>query len=325
VAATDRALADLIGQRFVRDRFAGDSKVAAEGQVHAIVAAMAANLAALPWMDATTKARAKDKLAAMSYQIGYPKTWHSYPFAVDPAAFGDNAIAARQLRRSRDLAKIGHPVDRDEWNFPAPTVNAEYQPAVNGMFFPAGILQPPFYSVAASIPVNLGGMGVVVGHELTHGFDDQGAQYDAVGNVADWWQPETGKQFKARTQCVIDQYSGYAISGVQLNGANTVGENIADIGGVKLALAAYRALRAGARDAAPVDGFSEDQQFFLGFGQAWCAVARPDFEKMLATIDVHAPPRWRVNGALAATPEFAAVWGCKAGAPMAPAKPCVVW
>jgi predicted metalloendopeptidase len=173
--------------------------------------------------------------------------------------------------------------------------------------------------------VNLGGMGVVVGHELTHGFDDQGAQYDADGNLKDWWQPETQKQFKSRTQCVIDQYSKYQISGVNLNGANTVGENIADIGGVKLALAAYRSLRSSAPDTVVADGFTEDQQFFLGYGQAWCAKARPDYEKMLANLDVHSPAHWRVDGALSATPEFAKAFRCKAASKMRPTNACVVW
>jgi putative endopeptidase len=204
-------------------------------------------------------------------------------------------------------------------------VNAYYDPQLNGMVFPAGILQPPFYDIRSSIPVNLGGMGVVVGHELTHGFDDQGAQYDAVGNLANWWEESTNKKFKAKTQCVIDQYSRYEQAGLKLNGANTVGENIADIGGVKLALAAYRALRASAQDAVVADGFSEDQQFFLGFAQSWCAKARPDFEKLLVNIDVHSPPRWRVNGALQATPAFARAFSCKASAKMVPKDMCVVW
>jgi predicted metalloendopeptidase len=194
------------------------------------------------------------------------------------------------------------------------------------MVFPAGILQPPFYSVDATIPVNLGGMGVVVGHELTHGFDDQGAQYDALGNLVNWWQPATEQQFKQRTQCVIDQYSSYGVSGgTKLNGANTVGENIADIGGVKLSLAAYRALRAPAPDTVIADGFTEDQQFFLSFGQAWCAKVRPDLEKLYAAIDVHAPARWRINGALSATPEFGKAFRCRTGSKMVPARQCIVW
>jgi putative endopeptidase len=323
---TEGALGDLLGQVFVRDRFAGQSKTAAEEQVHAIVAAMEANIDALPWMDPTTKTKAKAKLSAMTYQIGYPKKWRTYSFKLDPKSFGANALAARKAETARLNAKIGKPVDKDDWQMTVPQVNAYYDPQLNGMVFPAGILQPPFYSVDASIPVNLGAMGMVVGHELTHGFDDQGAQFDAVGNMTNWWQPETEKQFKARTQCVIDQYNKYEVfGGGHLNGANTVGENIADIGGVKMALRGYRALRAPAPDTVVADGFTEDQQFFLGFGQAWCTKMRPDFEKLLATIDVHSPGKWRVNGSLQATPEFGKAFRCKASAKMTPAKQCVVW
>ncbi len=323
---TDAALGDLLGQVFVRDRFGGQSKQAAEEEVHAIVAAMTANLDTLPWMDAQTKAKAKTKLEAMNYQIGYPKKWRTYDFKLDPKQWTENAFAAQKHERARQLAKIGKPVDKDDWLMSAPTVNAYYDPQLNGMVFPAGILQPPFYSVESSIPVNLGGMGMVVGHELTHGFDDEGAQYDALGNLVNWWQPETEKLFKQRTQCVADQYGGYDVSGGgKLNGKQTLGENIADIGGIKLALAAYRSLRAPAEDTVVADGFTEDQQFFLGFGQAWCAKLRPDYEKMLSTIDVHSPPHWRVDGALSATPEFAKAFRCKAGQKMVPAKQCVVW
>ena len=322
---TDGSLGDLLGQAFVRDKFPGNSKSAAEEQVHAIVSAMQANLGALPWMDAATKQKAIDKLGVMAYQIGFPKKWKTYTFKLDRKTFGANANAARKFENDRDLAKIGKPVDKDDWQMTVPQVNAYYDPQLNGMVFPAGILQPPFYSVDASIPVNLGGMGVVVGHELTHGFDDQGAQYDANGNLRDWWQADTEKAFKARTQCVIDEYSQFEVSGTKLNGANTVGENIADIGGVKLALAAYRSLRAPAPDTVVADGFTEDQQFFLGFGQAWCAKMRPEYEKRAVMLDVHSPAKWRVNGALSSTPDFAKTWGCKAGAKMKPTNQCVVW
>ena len=326
VQLTERELGDLVGQMFVRDRFGGASKAAAEEQIHAIVAAMLANLDGLSWMDAATKAKARIKLDAMTYQIGYPKKWKTYPFKLDPRTWTANAFAARKAERARLLAKIARPVDKDDWQMTTPAVNAYYDPQLNGMVFPAGILQPPIFSVEASIAVNLGGMGVVVGHELTHGFDDQGAQYDAAGNLVNWWQPDTERQFKQRTQCVIDQYSRYEVSGgTQLNGANTVGENIADIGGVKLSLASYRKLREPAPDTIVAEGFTEDQQFFLGFGQAWCAKMRPDFEKLLATIDVHSPPRWRVNGPLAATPDFGKAFRCKTGSKMVPAKQCVVW
>ncbi|HEY1811228.1 MAG TPA: M13 family metallopeptidase [Kofleriaceae bacterium] len=325
-AATDHALGDLLGQAFVKDKFPGNSKEAAEEEVHAIVAAMQANLGTLPWMDAATKEKAIAKLKVMAYQIGFPKKWKEYNFKVDKTHWTTDALAARKAATDRDIAKIGKPLDRDDWQMTTPTVNAYYDPQLNGMVFPAGILQPPFYSVDASIPVNLGGMGVVVGHELTHGFDDQGAQYDAEGNLKDWWQPDTEKQFKQRTQCVIDQYSKYEPEpGVFLKGAQTVGENIADIGGVKLALAAYRSLRTSAPDTVVADGFTEDQQFFLGYGQAWCAKQRPEYAKMAVMQDPHSPARFRVIGALSATPAFAKAWGCKVGSKMRPANACVVW
>jgi putative endopeptidase len=173
--------------------------------------------------------------------------------------------------------------------------------------------------------VNLGAIGMVVGHEVTHGFDDEGSQFDATGNLANWWQPETEKQFKQRTKCVVDQYSKYPSGGTTLNGALTAGENIADIGGVKLALAAYRNLRAGAADTTVADGFTEDQQFFLSFGQTWCSKQRPEYEAKLVAIDPHSPPRWRVNGAVAATPDFAKTFRCKLGATLRPKNACVVW
>ncbi len=321
----DGAIGDLVGQVFVKERFAGDSKTAAEGYVAAISDAMQQNLKALPWMDATTKQRADEKRLKMANQIGYPDKWKTYDFKIDRKTWAANSLAARKLSRTRDLAKVGKPLDRAEWGFPAQIVNAFYNPGLNSMFFPAGILQPPFYAVGNSVPVNLGAMGMVVGHELTHGFDDQGSQYDAVGNLTNWWQPETEKKFKERTQCVVDQYSQYEVSGVKVNGANTVGENIADIGGIKLAFNAYRNLRSPAKDTVVADGFTEDQQFFLSFAQAWCAKARPEYEKMLANVDEHSPSKWRVNGTAAATPEFAKVFRCKLGAKLAPAKQCVVW
>lgn len=326
VAATDTALADLVGQVFVKERFQGDSKIAAESYVKAISEAMAKNLETLPWMDAQTKSKANAKRVAMAYQIGYPAKWRAYPFTPDPKRWGDNALVAMRLARDREIAKIGKPIDREDWSLSAATVNAYYNAQLNSMLFPAGILQPPFYSVENSIPVNLGAMGMVVGHELTHGFDDQGAQFDAVGNLVNWWQPDTEKQFKSRTQCVIDQYNQYTVAGGgKVNGANTVGENIADIGGVRLAYNAYRQLRSTAPDSVIADGFTEDQQFFLAFGQAWCAKARPDYEKLLAAIDVHSPSQWRVNGTVSSTPDFAKAFRCKAGQKMAPAKQCVIW
>jgi predicted metalloendopeptidase len=325
VDRTTSGLRDLVGQAFVKDKFPGQSKEAAEEEVHAISAAMKTNIDALPWMDDATKTKAKAKLDAMAYHIGYPKKWRTYEFKIDKKNFGANALAARKAETEYQVRKIGKPRDREAWDIPASMVNAFYNPTHNKMVFPAGILQPPFYSVSSSVQVNLGGMGMVVGHELTHGFDDEGSQFDAVGNMANWWQAETEKKFKERTQCVKDQYSGYTIAGVKLNGDLTAGENIADIGGVKMAFSAYRSLRANAPETVVADGFTEDQQFFLSTGQIWCAKERPEFEKMLATVDPHSPPKWRVNGSMADTPEFAKAFRCKLGTKMRPQKACVVW
>jgi len=325
VGHTENALPQSLGQIFVRDRFPGDSKTAAEQQVKAISDAMNANIDALPWMDAQTKAKAHEKAQVMAYMIGYPAKWREYTFKIAPTTWTANALAARKFNNAWRYGKIGKPVDRTEWDISPAMVNAFYHPTHNKMVFPAGILQTPFYQVDHSVAVNLGGMGMVVGHELTHGFDDQGAQFDAKGNLANWWQPETEKQFKQRTTCVAEQYGKYEIAGKKLNGNLTLGENIADIGGIKLALAAYRALRASAPQTDVADGFTEDQQFFISFGQTWCAKARPEYEAMLATVDPHSPPKWRVNGAVSDSPEFAKAFRCKIGAAMRPRNACVVW
>jgi putative endopeptidase len=293
--------------------------------VHAIVEAMNKNVEALPWMDATTKAKAREKANGMAFHIGYPSKWKDYKFKIGRTVWATNVLAARKEAFGREYAKIGKPVDRDEWHMSPATVNAYYHPLHNKMVFPAGILQNPFYQIDRSIAVNLGGMGMVVGHELTHGFDDQGSQFDAKGNMANWWAPETEKEFKARTQCVIDQYASYEAGGAKLNGKLTAGENIADIGGIKLALAAYRQMRSSAAETDIADGFTEDQQFFLSFGQTWCAKMRPEIESMLVTVDPHSPPKWRVNGTLAATPDFAKAFRCKVGAKLRPKNACVVW
>ena len=325
VAHTDNALPHALGQIYVRDKFAGTSKTAADEQVRAIMAAMQENLDALPWMDATTKAKARAKLVAMSNQIGYPSIWRTHSFKIDPKQLAANMLAARRAENARMIAKIGKPSDRTDWGMSPPTVNAYYNPLFNQMVVPAGILQSPFYQVDRGVAVNLGGMGMVVGHELTHGFDDQGAQFDATGNMSNWWQPDTEARFKQRTQCVIDQYSAYPAGGTKINGKLTVGENVADIGGVKLALAAYRALRASANETLVADGFTEDQQFFLSFGQTWCTKMRPEAEANQVATDPHSPSQWRVNGALAATPDFAKAFGCKLGAALRPKNACVVW
>lgn len=324
--ATDNALGELVAQPFVSRHFGGESKQAAEQMVQEISKAFAAEVQSLDWMDAKTKERANAKLQAMAYLIGYPSKWRTYDFAVDRRSYASNALAASAFELKRQLAKIGKPVDREEWQMNPPDVNAYYDPQKNHMVFPAGILQAPFYDVKAAVQVNLGAIGMVVGHELTHGFDDEGSQYAGNGNLENWWEPSVVEKFKAKTSCVVDQYDKYEVlPGVKLKGQLTLGENIADLGGVKLAFAAYRQMRKGAANMIVADGFTEDQQFFLATGQAWCSKGREEFERLMANVNPHSPPRFRINGPLSNLPEFAQAFSCKEGTPMHPAKTCSVW
>ncbi len=325
ITATDAALGESLAQAFVARKFAGSSKQAAETYVHEIAKAFAAELETLAWMDEPTRVRAKKKLDAMAYLIGYPSKWRTYDWPVTDS-YTKNALSTQDFERKYDMFKIGKPVDRDEWQMTPPTVNAYYDPQRNHMVFPAGILQPPFYSVNASVATNLGAMGMVVGHVLTHGFDDQGAQYDDAGNLKDWWEAGTQEAFKSRTKCVDDQYSAYEVlPGAKINGQLTLGENIADAGGVKLAFQAYRSMRSAAPEEQIAEGFTEDQQFFISTGQIWCAKYRDEAAKLQVQTDPHSHPRYRVNGPLSHLPEFARAFQCKPGSKMVASKSCAVW
>jgi putative endopeptidase len=325
VDATDSAMGEALAQPFVKARFPGESKDAAERMVKAIARAFAEEAAQVDWLSGPTRDRALQKLGAMEYLIGYPDKWKTYDFPIG-RSYAENALAARAAESRRELAKIGKPLDRQEWQTSPPAVNAYYDPQRNHMVFPAGILQPPFYDVKASIPVNLGAIGMVVGHELTHGFDDEGAQFDDSGNLADWWEPAVGQRFAEKAACVEGQYGAYeALPGLKLNGKLTLGGNIADMGGLRLAYAAYRALRKGAAELLVAEGLSEEQQFFLSHAQAWCAKSREEFDRMMVQVNPHSPPRFRVNGPLSNMREFAEAYQCKEGAPLRPARTCTVW
>jgi len=326
VDATAAALPELLGQPYVAEYFPGESKDAAQQLIAAIADVMNAQLGTLPWMSEATRVQARGKLAKIEALVGYPDVWRVYDFTVDRTNFAGNALAAMAFEGRRQAAKGGKPYDRSEWLMPPFIVNAYYNPNANNTALPAGILQPPFFGKDRSIAANLGGIGMVVGHELTHGFDDQGAQYDADGNQRNWWQPDDLTQFQAKGQCLADMYSTFeTLPGKHVNGALTLGENIADLGGIKHAFLAYRKLRAGADKAYVADGLSEDQQFFVAVGQAWCSKDRDEEALRRLTVDPHAPPKWRVNGALRNLPQFAAAFGCKAGAPMAPTATCTIW
>jgi endothelin-converting enzyme/putative endopeptidase len=326
VQATDMALPDALGQRYVARAFSPESKRRTEQMVAAIFKAMERDLHDLTWMTPATKTQALEKLRAIAHKIGYPEKWRDYSALeiVRGDALGNERRADAFEVRYR-LGKIGHPVDRLEFRMSPPTVNAYYSSAMNDINFPAGILQPPFYAAERDEAVNFGGVGVVIGHELTHGFDDQGRKFDAVGNWRDWWSEADGKEFERRASCLADEYSSFtAVDDVKLDGRLTLGENTADNGGVRLALMALQdSTRGGA--GASLDGFTAPQRLFLGFAQVWCSSETPEVARLLARTDPHSPGRYRVNGVLSNMPEFRAAFGCPATSPMVRESSCRVW
>jgi endothelin-converting enzyme/putative endopeptidase len=328
VQETDGALGEAIGQAYVRRYFAGPAKEKTLRLVRDVEAAMGRDIDGLGWMDAATQAKAHEKLAAVKNKIGYPDVWRNYDaLTVDRSSYFRSLLAANAFEVNRNLNKIGKPVDRNEWWMTPAMVNAYYSSSLNEIVFPAGILQPPFYTQGAPDAVNYASAGMVVGHELTHGFDDQGRRFDAHGNLTDWWTPAVDAEFVRRAECVVEQYDEYVtVDDVRLNGKLTLGENIADLGGLKLAYAAYQASRAG-KPEAPVAGFTPQQAFFIGAAQAWCTVARPEYLRMLAQTDPHSFARFRVNGPLSNLPEFRSAFACAEGAPMVRpvGQRCAVW
>jgi putative endopeptidase len=326
IDATTGALGELLGKQYVAKRFAGDSKHAAIRLVDALVDAMADELKSLDWMSDATKQVALAKLAKIVRRVGYPDAWRAYAFDIKRDDYLGNAVRASAFEVHRVLGKSGKPVDRGEWSMAAYEINAYYSASHNDASLPAGILQPPFFAADRQAAANFGSIGMVIGHEITHGFDDQGAGYDGDGNLRDWWAPADRTKFEAKGKCVADMYGTFeAMPGGFVNGQLTLGENIADLGGVKLAFKAYRAQRKGAAKAFVADGFDEDQQFFISVGQMWCGRDRPAEIQRRLTVDRHAPPKFRVYGALRNLPEFAAAFGCAAGTPMRPTNACAVW
>ena len=324
VRATDAAMGEALARPFVKETFGADGKSETQKMVQQIEAAMETNLKALSWMDDATRAAAFEKLHAIANKIGFPDKWRNYDsLDVKPGSYMQNVMAANRFESKRDLDKIGKPVDRNEWEMTPPTVNAYYDPSMNEMVFPAGILQPPFFNRQAKAAVNFGAIGMVMGHELTHGFDDEGRQFDAKGNLRDWWSPAVGKEFDQRAQCVVDEYDGFvAVDNEHVNGKLTLGENIADLGGIKLAHAAFRVAYP---KPAKLGAYTDDQLFFLGVAQAWCTNRRDAMARVRVKTDPHSPPQFRVNGPLQNLPDFAKAYQCKPGAKMIREKACVVW
>jgi putative endopeptidase len=328
VRSADSNLGEALGQEYVARAFAGQSKERTLELVRTIEQQMEADIRSLTWMSDTTKAEALKKLHGVTNKIGYPERWRDYSsVTITKKDYAGNLRQCREFEVRRDLAKVGKPVDRQEYRMTPPTVNAYYSPLENNINFPAGILQPPFYTQSADMAVNYGAIGSVIGHELTHGFDDQGRQFDADGNLRDWWTEQDAAEFKKRADCIADEYSGFtAVPGLKLNGRLTLGENGADNAGIRLAfMALTSALEHGGVDKEKLDGYTPQQRFFLGYAQIWCQNTRPEEARRLALVDPHSPGEFRVNGVLENVPEFATAFGCSAGQPMVVANGCRVW
>ncbi len=327
--AVNGALGEALGEVYVQQYFAGDSKAKMLEMVHDIENAMEKDIDSLDWMSATTKVKAKEKLHLVANKIGYPDKWRDYAkLEIKPDDALGNKERADEFENDRQLGKIGKPVDHSEWGMTPPTVNAYYDPSMNDINFPAGILQPSFYDPKADDAVNYGHIGAVIGHELTHGFDDEGKKFDGHGNLSDWWTADDTKQFEARTGCIVQEYGNFvAVDDVKVNGKLTLGENTADNGGLVLAYMAYldRAKKNNVDLSAKVDGYTSPQRFYIGWAQNWCENPRPEQVRSQVLTDPHSPDHFRANGAIVNQPGFADAFGCKKGSPMVPANSCRVW
>ncbi len=323
---TDSQLGEALGQKYVERTFGPEGKARTLQMVHALEKALGEDIQDLSWMSPATKQQALIKLHAITNKIGYPDKWRDYSSVVikrDDALGNDDRAAAFEVHR--ELQKIGKPVDRNEWEMTPPTVNAYYDPLMNNINFPAGILQPPFFDKKMDDAVNYGGIGMVIGHELTHGFDDEGRQFDAQGNLHNWWTPEDAKRFNEREACIDKEYSAFTVApGVHVNGKLTLGENTADNGGVRVSLKALHNTEAG-KPEPDINAFTPDQRFFLSFGQIWCSNERPEALRLQVQTDPHSPAEFRVNGVVQNMPEFQKAFSCKAGSPMVSADACHVW
>ena len=327
--AVNGAIGEALGKVYVNRYFAGDSKAKTLEMVHDIEAAMSHDLDQLGWMSPETKKRAHEKLAQIANKIGYPDKWRDYSaLIIKPDDALGNSMRSDAFENDRQMNKIGKPVDHQEWAMTPPTVNAYYDPSMNDINFPAGILQLPFYDPNSDIALNYGHIGAVIGHELTHGFDDEGRKFDAKGNLADWWTAADLKNFEERTSCLVNEYSSFtAVDDVKINGKLTLGENTADNGGLLLAFMAYmqRAKDSKVDVGTKIDGFTGPQRFFVAYAQNYCENARPESIRSLVLTDPHAPDHDRVNGVLVNQPGFADAFSCKKGTPMAPVNACRVW
>jgi endothelin-converting enzyme/putative endopeptidase len=321
VKAIDRRMGEALAIPFVKEKLGADGKQTTQEMIQQIEAAMQRDLEGIAWMDDETRPRALAKVHKLFNKIGYPDKWRNYDkLVIEKKSYAANVMRANVFESHRQIGKIGKPVERGDWLMSPPMVNAYYNAQLNEMVFPAGILQPPFYGKERPDGVNFGAIGMVMGHELTHGFDDAGRKFDGDGNMSEWWTPKVSQEFEQRAQCVVDQFNDYvAVDDLHVNGKLTLGENLADLGGMKLALAALHAKG----KASPED----DRQFFLGAAQIWCGGRRPEQVRVLTRIDSHSPNKWRVVGPMSNLTEFAQAFSCQAGDAMVrpESKRCQVW
>ena len=326
VSSTDNAIGFALGKAYVRDYFPPEAKARADAMVKNLIAALRADLTTLPWMGEATRKAAIAKLDTFDPKIGYPSKWRDYSaLKIDRGAYVLNLQRANEFEYNRDLKKIGQPVDKTDWDMSPPTVNAYYNPQKNEIVFPAGILQPPFFDAKADDAVNYGAMGAVIGHEMTHGFDDQGRKFDAQGNMREWWTPEDLKNYLERSKCVEDQYNSYEYEGQHVNGKLVLGEATADLGGLAIAYRAYQATLAGKPAPAPIDGLTGDQRLFLAWARVWAANIRPELSKLLMNTNPHPLSQFRAIGPPSTLPEFAKAFSCKPGEPMVRKDQCQIW
>jgi endothelin-converting enzyme/putative endopeptidase len=330
VTLTDRELGEALGQRYVDATFGPDGRQRMLKMVDALENSLAEDIHDLSWMSDETKKQAKVKLDAIRNKIGYPDVYRDYSSVViKPDDLLGNVARADEFESKRQIAKIDKPLDRREWGMTPPTVNAYYNGSFNEIVFPAGILQPPFFDKSMDDAVNFGGIGLVIGHELTHGFDDQGRKFDPQGKLHDWWTVQDGKEFEKRVSCVADEYSNFvAVDDLKLNGRLTLGENTADNGGARIALMALQHMIADdktGKEGQKIDGYTPEQRFFLGFARVWCEKRRPEIARTRVLTDPHSPGKYRVDGVVQNMPEFQKAWGCKAGQPMVAENACHVW
>ncbi|HZU23002.1 MAG TPA: M13 family metallopeptidase, partial [Terriglobales bacterium] len=327
VRTTDQNLGEALGQPYVDETFGVEGKTRTLEMVKAIEQAMGQDLQQLPWMTAATRQAAAQKLALVTNKIGFPDHWRDYSTVrIARDDYAGNVLRARAFEHRRNLSKIGKPVDKAEWSMSPPTVNAYYSSAENNINFPAGILQPPFYSNKADDAVNFGAVGAVIGHELTHGFDDSGSRFDGEGDLRDWWTQQDEQEFHKRTECVAHEYDQFSVDDLHVNGHLTLGENTADNGGLRISMRALhnREQQLGKKPQ-KLDGFTPEQRFFIAYAQVWCENKTPAAARRQVLTDPHSPGRYRVQGPLQNMPEFQQAFSCKAGDKMVSAEPCRVW